>query len=379
MRVSLLRFSHHFACLGLTLAVVLGMSSCGGGSSAPASSTPPSPTLGALVDSFATGALQSQDLPGMTVALAKNGTMLYAKAYGSADLATQSPTQTSTIFEIGSITKQFTAALIMQLQEQGKLNVDDSITKYLPEYNFPAAITLRMLLTHTSGLANYTSLTQYSSWETNGVSEATVLTAVSQTPLLFQPGTQWSYSNSNYFALGAIIESITGQSYATDLSQSIFQPLGLTSTSYTLPPPAQSAIGYTLGTTGLIPASVADRSAVFAAGALSTNLYDLIAWDAALIQGKVVSPASFKEMTTPDGFEENGGSYGFGLGLRTFNNRPTIWHNGRVNGFTAETDVFLDSGFAVVVLVNSDNANPDAIALQIISGVCNSPQFSSDC
>ena len=315
----------------------------------------------------------------MTVALAKNGTILYAQAYGSADLATQAPAQTSTIFEIGSITDEFTAALILKLQEQGKLSVDDSITKYLPQYNFPAAITLRMLLTYTSGLPDYYTFPQYPTWEANGVSEATVLTAVSQAPPMFPPGTQWFYSNSNLFALGAIIEKVTGQSYAANFNQFIVQPLGLTNTFYTLPPPAQSAIGYSLGSTGLFPALVVDRSAAFAAAALSTNLYDLAAWDAGLIHGKVISPASFKEMTTPSSYSQNGSAYGLGIGLRNFNNRPTIWHNGGISGFQAETDVFLDSGFAVVVLINSDHANPDAIAQQIISGVCNSSQFSSEC
>lgn len=379
MSVPAPRFLHQFACLGLTLALASGISGCGGGGSAPASSAPPTQTLGALVDSFATAAMQSQQLPGMTVALAKNGTMLYAKAYGSANLATQAPTQTSTIFQIGSITDEFTCALILKLQEQGKLSVDDSITKYLPQYNFPAAITLRMLLTYTSGLPDYTTFAQAPSWAANGVSEATVLTAVSQAPLMFPPGTQWFYSNSNQFALGAIIETVTGQSYAANLNQFIVQPLGLTNTFYTLPPPAQSAIGYTLGTTGPIPAAVVDRSAAFAAGALSTNLYDFVAWDAGLISGKVISAASFKEMTTPSSTDKNGGSYGFGIGLRNFNNRPTIWHNGGISGFQAETDVFLDSGFTVVVLINLNSANPDAIAQQIIGAVCNSSQFSSNC
>ena len=138
----------------------------------------------------------------MTVALAKNGTMLYVQGYGVSDLTTSQPTQPADVFEIGSITKQFTAALIMKLQEQGQLHVDDSIATYLPEYNFLPAITLRMMLTHTSGLANFTDFPQLGDWIRNGVSEATVLTAVSQAPLQFQPGTQYSYSNSNFFALG---------------------------------------------------------------------------------------------------------------------------------------------------------------------------------
>jgi CubicO group peptidase (beta-lactamase class C family) len=271
----------------------------------------------------------------------------------------------------------------MQLQEEGKLHVDDSINRYLPEYNFPPAITLRMLLTHTSGLANYTSFPQYSDWETTDVSEATVLTAISQQPLLFQPGKQWSYSNSNYFALGAIIETITGQSYASNLTQSIFQPLGLTNTFFSLPPPSQSAIGYTASTntpTTLVPALLVNRSVAFAAGALSTNVYDLVAWDNALFHGKVVSPASFTEMTTPDGFSvPEGGSYGFGLFLGTFNNQPLIWHEGGINGFVSDNYVLPDSGFEIVVLINRDGVDIDTITLAFLGTVCNSAQLSSNC
>jgi D-alanyl-D-alanine carboxypeptidase len=371
--------SVRLACPELAIFIVLAIG-CGGGGSTSAPPQPQTTSLSSLVDPLANSAMKQQGIPGMTVALAKNGTMLYAQAYGDSDLATKSAAQPSTIFEIGSITKQFTAALIMKLQEQGELHVDDSIQVYLPEYSFPSAITLRMLLNHTSGLANYTSFTQYPGWATNGASEQTVLSVVSKTPLLFPPGTQWSYSNSNYFALGTIIEKLTGQSYAANLEQYIFQPLGLTSTYFSLPPPAQSALGYTLNGTSVIPAPVCDRSTAFSAGALSSNVSDLIAWDNALINGEVVSPASFTAMTTPVSSSiPGGGSYGFGLALRTFDNHPTIWHNGLINGFTAETDVFLDSGFALVVLTNSDAANPDAIATTIMGSVCTSTQFSSNC
>jgi D-alanyl-D-alanine carboxypeptidase len=365
-----------FVLVGFALA----LTGCGGGGSTTAPAQPQTLSLSSVVDPLASAAMKQQDIPGMTVALAKNGTMLYAKAYGDSDIATQSAAQTNTIFEIGSITKQFTAALIMKLQEQGELHVDDSISSYLPDYKFPPAITLRMLLTHTSGLANYTTFTQYPGWAINGVSEATVLSAVSQAPLLFPPGTQWSYSNSNYFVLGVIIEKLSGQSYAANLEQYIFQPLGLTSTYFSLPPAGQSAIGYTLNQTSVIPALVCDRSAAFAAGALSSNVSDLVVWDNALINGKVVSAASFTAMTTPVSSSiPGGGSYGFGLSLRTFDNHPTIWHSGGINGFTAETNVFLDSGFAVVVLTNSDAANPDTIATEIMGAVCTSNQFSSNC
>lgn len=336
--------------------------------------------LSSTVDQLAQSTMQEQGIPGMTVALAKNGAMLYDRGYGVSDLATQASAQPGMIFEIGSITKQFTAALIMKLAEQGQLRVDDSIALYLPEYNFPSAITLRMMLTHTSGLANFTDFPQLGDWVKNGVAEATVLAAVSQAPLEFPPGTRYSYSNSNFFALGTIIEKLTGQSYAADVEQYLSQPLGLTNTYYTLPPADQSATGYTNNGSGLVPAILWDRSAAFAAGALSSNIYDLVAWDNALIHGKVVSPASFKAMTTPNGFPmPGGGSYGFGVALWTFNNRPIMWHDGQIGGFTTETAVFLDSGFAIVVLTNDQDADPDALVLKIMNSVCNSSQLSGNC
>jgi CubicO group peptidase (beta-lactamase class C family) len=353
--------------------LALGLAGCGGSSVPPQSPA----SLANAVDGVVNAALQQQSIPAIAVALAKNGTILYAQAYGFSNLVTHQASQTNTIFEIGSITKQFTAALIMKLQEQGKLQVDDSINLYLPEYGFPPAITLRMLLTHTSGLWDFTTLPQYQGWAVNGVSEATVLTAVSQAPLEFKPGTSYSYSNSNFFALGAVIEKVTGVSYEANLQQYIFQPLGLTNTYYSLPPAAQSAIGYI---NSGVRAIVVDRSAPFAAGALSSNVFDLVAWDNVLINGKVVSPASFKAMTTSNGFTiPGGGSYGFGLGLDTFNNRNIIVHDGAINGFTAENLVFLDNGFTVVVLTNDDAGNPGALVINILDAVCNSTQLSGNC
>jgi D-alanyl-D-alanine carboxypeptidase len=352
---------------------------CGGSStSSPPSQQPAS--LGGAIDPVVLAAMQQQNIPGMTVALAKQGTLLYVQGYGVSDLSTRQATGPGVIFEIGSITKQFTAALIMKLQEQGRLRVDDSIAVYLPEYDFPPTITLRMMLTHTSGLADFTNFPQLGDWVKHGVSEATVLRAVSRAPLQFQPGIQYAYSNSNFFALGTIIEKISGQSYEANLEQYIFNPLGLMNTYYALPSASQSATGYTNNGSGLVPAILWDRSTAFAAGALSSNVSDLVTWDNALMNGQVVSAASFKAMTTSNGFvTPDGGSYGFGLALATFNNRPVVWHNGQIGGFTAENAVLLDSGFAVVVLTNDQDADTDSVVLKIMSAVCNSSQLAGNC
>jgi CubicO group peptidase (beta-lactamase class C family) len=350
---------------------------CGPSSS---SSNQPNPqSLSGTIDSLVQTEMQDSGVPGMTVALAKNGAMLYSRGYGVTDLSTGQATETTTIFEIGSITKQFTAALIMRLQEQGRLQLDDSVTKYLPRYGFPPAITLRMLLTHTSGLADFTNFPDFAQWVINGISEPVVLAQISQAPLQFQPGTQYAYSNSNFYLLGTMIESLTGQSYAADLDQYFFQPLALQNTFYVLPPANLSAVGYTHNGAALVPATIWNRSAAFAAGALSSNLDDLVAWDYDLLSGKVVSPASFQQMTTSNGFEQNGYSYGFGLALSTYNDRRLIWHAGQIGGFYTENVVFLDDSFTLIVLTNDQDYDTDPFVFKILNAVCGSSQLSVNC
>lgn len=359
----------------VSLAMAVSLSGCGASNS----SSSPTQSLSGTVDGLAQAEIQQSGVPGMTVALAKKGTILYTHGYGVIDLSTGQPTDPKTVFEIASITKQFTAALIMKLQEQGHLQVDDSVANYLPTYGFPPAITIRMLLTHTSGLADFTNFPDFGQWVRNGISEPAALTEIAQAGLQFQPGTQWAYSNSNYYLLGTVIEQLTGQSYSEDLDQSIFQPLALQSTYYVVPPANVSATGYTNNGSGMVPAIVWNRSAAFAAGALSSNVYDLARWDDALLSGNVVSPASFQQMTAPDGFTQNGFSYGFGLALSTFGNRKLIWHNGQIGGFTAENAVFLDDGFTVIVLTNDQEYDTDQFILKIMNAVCNSSQLANNC
>jgi CubicO group peptidase (beta-lactamase class C family) len=356
-------------------AVLLGLGGCGGGNSP----SPQAGSLGSAIDSLAKAEIQQSAVPGMTVAIAKKGTILYEQGYGVIDLSSQQPTDPKIIFEIGSITKQFTAALIMKLEEQGRLRLDDSVVSYLPGYGFPAAITLRMLLTHTSGLADFTNFADIGQWVRQGISETAALTEIAQAGLQFQPGSQYQYSNSNFYLLGSVIEKLTGQSYAANLEQSIFQPLALQNTYYVLPPANLAAAGYRNSGAGLVPAIIWDRSAAFAAGALSTNVDDLAKWDDALLSGKVVSAASFQQMTTSNGFFQNGFSYGFGLALSTFNNRKLMWHSGQIGGFTAENAVFLDNGFTVIVLTNDQDYDTDQFVLKILNAVCGSSQLGGTC
>lgn len=357
------------------LVIAISFSGC---SASPAPSNQ-QPTIESTVDETVKVYVLPSGVPGVTVDLAQNGNTIYAQGYGYSDVSTKQAAKPTDIFEIGSITKQFTAAIIMKLQEQGKLHVDDSMSTYLPQYGFPSAITLRMLLTHTSGLANYTSFSQFPDWSANGVPEATVLTAVSQAPLQFTPGTAYSYSNSNYFALGGIIEVVTGQSYESNLDQDIFQPLGLQNTYYELPPAALAATGYDNSSGPLEPVTPWTRSSAFAAGAMSANVYDLVTWENALMHGQVVSPASFKEMTTSDGFVSNGQSYGFGLVLQTYNGHPVMWHNGGIAGFLTQELVFLDSGVTLAEFANLDTIDLNSGFVMILNAVCSSAQLSGTC
>lgn len=349
---------------------------CGsGGGSHPAQSAIP-----ATVDQVVKAEMQRVGIPAVAVGFAKNGANIYVQSYGVTNLQTNQPAQTDTVFELASLTKQFTAALIMQLQQNGMLTVDDSAATYLPSFGFPHEITIRMLLNHTSGLADYTNFPAFQQWYLTGVSEATVLTAIQQAPLQFTPGTQYAYSNSNYFVLGSIIEAVTKQSYEANLTQHIIQPLAMTSTYYELPPAALAATGYSMVNSGTVAPPPASRSSLFAAGAISSDVGDMLVWDQALYSGTIVTPASFKEMTTPSPFtDQSGYSYGFGLDLGTYQGRPVALHTGYINGFLAYNVIFLDNGFNLVLLMNVDFDDQQALADKVFNAVCAPGKFPGVC
>jgi CubicO group peptidase (beta-lactamase class C family) len=324
--------------------------------------------------------MQRRSLPAVAIALAKNGVVIYAQSYGVADLGSGEPAVPGTVFELASLTKQFTAALVLQLHEEGLLGLDDSLASLLPQYGFSPAITVRMLLNHTSGLPDYLNLPEFQQWYVSGVPEPTVLNAISHTALQFEPGSAWQYSNSNYFVLGAVIESVTNQSYAETLAQRIFTPLALASTYYALPPRPPAALGYTLRGGAVSQVRMADRSALFAAGALSSDVADVLKWDQALYSGTVVSAGSFKEMTSPAPVSvQSGIPYGFGLALEPYRGRPRAYHTGDINGFLSYNELFLDDGFALVVLMNADFDDQQALGDSVYDAICGTPQFAATC
>ena len=360
----------------------------GGGSTTTCQALPaansPSGSLGSIVDDVVAREMKTQGLPGITVAVTKNGSVLYTQGYGYSDLATCQPMQANAELQIGSVTKQLTAAAILQLQQAGLLDIDKTVLTYLPKYVFDSRITVRMLLNQTSGLQDYLgfpSLQQY----IGGVQQSVVLDAIVQAPLLFSPGSAFNYSNSNYFILGSIIEAVTSQSYPDYLSAHIFQPAGLASTFYMRP--SASASPYEPGAGGPVPGRIPDSSAFFAAGALWSNVQDLALWDVALRSGKVIPESLFTLMVTPPpvpAFQEGVPSpYGMGwFKGGTPAGHPFVWHNGQTVSYTAFNGLFLDDGFSITVLTNyfvRESAPLLGFAQTLIQAICNNSATADRC
>lgn len=295
-----------------------------------------------------------------TVLVAQDGKVLLDKAYGFANLEWDVPNTPTTKFRLGSITKQFTAASILLLEERGKLKVEDPVKKYMPDA--PAAwdkITIVHLLTHTSGIASFTGFPDFESREAQAMTPEKLVEWFRDKPLEFEPGTKWNYSNSGYVLLGYLIEKISGQSYAEFLQKNIFTPLGMKDSGYD----SNSAIivhraaGYAPGKNGPANAGFVDMSIPFSAGALYSTTEDLLRWEQGLFGGKVLTAASLAKMTTP--FKQD---YAFGLGVSTNDGHKMIAHDGGIQGFNTFLGYFPDDKLVVAVLANLNGPFADQIA-----------------
>lgn len=308
--------------------------------------------------------------PGATIVITRHGSILLRKSYGLADTATSQSLRPELSLRTGSLTKQFTAAAIMLLVEQGALSVTDEIEKFLPDYpRHGRHITIEQLLTHTSGIANYTELPTFSAVMRSDVSVEDAIAFFSKIPLRFQPGRRFSYSNSNYFLLGAIIEKVSGESYPEFMRQKIFLPLHMESTvieSSTSTP--SMALGYTRGRKGMVSVPNYSMTWPFAAGALRTTVDDLVRWDSAIAAGLVLQRASWDRMavnTTLPGGGRTG--YGYGWFVRRFAGSDGLEHGGDISGFSAALWRFPTEEIFIAVLANSDSHEPapDVVAEKI--------------
>jgi CubicO group peptidase (beta-lactamase class C family) len=297
------------------------------------------------------------------VLVARGDDVILSKGYGSANLEWNIPNTPATKFRLGSITKQFTAASILLLEERGKLMLDDPIKKHMPDA--PAAwdkITIFNLLTHSSGIPNFTSLPDYGSLKLQNTPVAKAIATVRDKPLDFVPGEKMSYSNSGYLLLGYVIEQVTAGSYEKFVTDNIFTPLGMKDSGYD----SNSAVipsradGYTASPTGPLNAGYIHMSVPHAAGALYSTTQDLLRWERGLFGGKVISPASLAKMTTP--FK---GDYALGVSVQTTSGRKAIQHGGGIEGFNTFLAYYPDTGVTVAVLANINGEAPTQMALKL--------------
>lgn len=332
--------------------------------SAPSRAQDP-PTLDAqTVDASVAAERARQGLVGVSVALVQNGKLTLARGYGRASRETGRPVTPDTPFAIGSLTKQFTAACVLLLAEDGRLSVGDPVSKYFPALTRAGEVRLLDLLNHASGYHDFYPLDYVNSEMTPPTTPDTVLGRYGAMPLDFAPGTQWSYSNTGYVILGRVIEKVSGESFGAFLQRRILGPLGMTHTGFAL---TQSARGYTRYALGAPePAATEGAGWMFAAGDLRSSPSDLAKWDLALMDGTVLAPASLRLMTTPRLLADGSSTgYGCGLEIQTIHG-GTVWkHTGEVGGFISLNGLAPATHSALIVLTNTDytNTGPFARAL----------------
>ncbi|HEV3254492.1 MAG TPA: serine hydrolase domain-containing protein [Candidatus Acidoferrales bacterium] len=342
-----------------TTALAVNESNAGGAAAQTAAQT------GAAVDAYIESQLREQHIPGLALGVLRDGKLIKSQGYGLANIELDVPVKPETVFQTGSVGKQFTATAIMMLVEERKLSLDDPISKYLA--GTPAAwsgITVRHLLTHTSGIPEYTSRINLQTDYT----EDELFQKLIAMPLDFPPGEKWSYSNTGYVLLGFLIHKVTGEFYGDFLQQRIFQPLGMTSTriiSEAAIIPNRSS-GYEWVKDHIQnQAWVAPTINTTADGALYTNVLDLAKWDAALYTEKLLKKSSFDQMWTPVTLK-NGTThpYGFGWELGDVNGHRLLEHGGAWQGFTMDIVRYVDDRLTVIVLTNldSEHSAPWAIA-----------------
>ena len=296
---------------------------------------------------------------GLSVAVARGDKIIFERGAGLADIDSKRAADAATEFRIGSVTKQFTAAAMMKLVEQGKLSLDDPLKKYLPDFDTGGrTVTIRQLLNHASGIPNYTNPAFIKIAGNPDLTREDVLKLVSGAPFDFEPGAGWRYSNTNYYLLGLIVEKVSAQSYPDFLQREFFGPLELKRTRYDDGTPlSDSAQGYSFNPTDdrLRKADPLNMIGPFAAGALASTAGDLLRWQIALTNGRAVSAASFQEMigsTVKTG--QGDAAYGFGLMVDNIGGLRRVWHNGGINGFNSVLVWWPELGLRSAVVSNSE-------------------------
>jgi CubicO group peptidase (beta-lactamase class C family) len=320
------------------------------------------------VDQYVQAEMQRQHIPGLALLVAREGKIVKAQGYGLANVELQVPVKPETVFQSGSVGKQFTATAVMMLVEEGKINLDDPITHYFQDA--PAAwqqVTVRELLSHTGGFTDYPENFDFR----KDYSEDQLYKVIAGIPLAFPPGTKWSYSNLGYATLGILIHRVTGRFYGDFLQERIFRPLGMTTTRVMseadiIP---NRAAGYRLVKGELKNQEwVAPTVNTTADGSLYFSILDLAKWDAALYTEQLLKRSSLQEMWTPAKLKNgqtNSGDYGFGWSIEKAKGHRLLDHGGSWQGFKTHISRYVDDKLTVVVLTNLAEADPGKITQHV--------------
>ena len=331
------------------------------------------PALKARVDAIANGVLAQHGAPSASVAVVQGGKIVYTHGYGKAHIDPDVAATPEMRYSIGSISKQFTAAAILILQEQGKLHLDDPVAKHVPGLTRGNEVTIRQILSHTSGYQDYWPEDYLMTPMMKPATAQQILDTWAKKPLDFEPGTKWQYSNTNFVIAGLIVEKVSGQKLFEFLGEHIFRPLGMKSAYDTDEQKLTStdATAYIRAALGpLRTAPKEGRGWMFAAGELAMTAHDLALWDISLMTKSVLKPESYKEMFTEVKLKDGSGTnYGLGVVVSDMDGHRSISHSGEVTGFVSDNEVLVDDGVAVAALTNHMAGGAGQIARLVASAV----------
>lgn len=315
------------------------------------------PSSEALVDNFY-NSLKGKEAPGIAVLVSKDGDVLYRKGFGYADIKNKILITPETKFRIGSVTKQFTAAAILKLEENNLLSLNDKLSKFIPDFPRGEQVTIHQLLTHTSGIHSYTSNDGFIANVTKTISPDSLVNLIKKDPYDFNPGEKWLYNNSGYFILGYIVSKISGMPYGEYLKKNFFDPLDMENTGvhYAGIKLEHEANGYAKNNGKYNQATNWDMSWAGGAGAIYSTLDDLLKWNQALYGGKVLKEESLNAALTPvvlKNGEKASQLYGYGLGLGKYRGEDIVSHSGGLHGFVTQLSYYPKEKMTVVMFYNS--------------------------
>ena len=317
-----------------------------------------SPDLRQKIDKVAQDTLAKTGVPSASIAIVKDGQIAYLQAYGLARLEPRTPAKPEMRYSIGSVSKQFTAAALLLLQEQGKLSLDDKVSKFMPDLTRANEITIRQLLSHTSGYQDFWPQDYVMPMMLNPTTAEKIVDGWARKPLDFDPGTKWQYSNTNYVIAGVIVEKVSGMPFIQFLREKVLAPVGIKNAADTDKAKLGDSdpSGYSrYGLGPLRPAPKEGQGWMFAAGELAMPAEDLARWDISIINQTLLKPASYHEFETEVVLKNGLGTrYGLGVDITSDQGRRELSHGGEVSGFTAENAVYPDDRVAIAVLTNQD-------------------------